>query len=636
MDGYTYEVDASVDDGDKFTYNAATTYVSFITPPDYYNNNDVGGVPGDGEYEFNINGYDANGVLSEVIHLTFIMPNLTPPVVSGAENDTFSAVPADWVWSPDNAHIYQYDNTKLTWTNAKNQASFKISGESYLATITSVAENTFADALIPLRAYLGASDSETQGTAETQWKWVTGPEAGTLFWSGTASGSAVGGLYENWASGQPSSTSEDYMNMTPAGEWNDTLDYDGTLSIGYLAEAGTPGALYAPITAASSFSFDFAWLQANDTNQSATLYSVSATSSLGATLSFNAATGEIVYDPATSATLQALGAAGSATDTFTYTVDTGSGLSTASVEFVVQGNDHAPDIEGMADTIIFQKSGSNTLSAFLDPSLAVLDTDSTDFDGGVLVISGLIAGEDAISLLTGADSPFAVYSSQVVLKSNTQTIGYIALDADHSQLAVAFGSAADLEAVTSLIEHLKIGNAAANPTLHRTLEITLTDGDGAAYHNTIDVQILGQGSSLPAGTTGDDMFAVQNSTVSGLDGGTGHDTLHLAGSGITLDFTQLSQTAVKSVEEVDLTGTGNNALVVSLQDVLDMSDDTSGSTTTLTVNGDSGDTVGLSGAGWTQGADTQIYGTDYHVWTNDGGAEIAKLVVQDQVTVQAA
>ena len=48
-----------------------------------------------------------------------------------------------------------------------------------------------------------------------------------LFWSGRSSGSSVGGLFENWGSGEPNdSGNEDYLQISAlgAGVWNDLPD----------------------------------------------------------------------------------------------------------------------------------------------------------------------------------------------------------------------------------------------------------------------------------------------------------------------------------------------------------------------------------------------------------------------------
>ena len=102
----------------------------------------------------------------------------------------------------------------------------------YLATLTLQAEQNATAQLIAdigINAWLGGNDSASEG----DWRWTEGPEGlangglGTPFWSGRSSGSSVGGLFENWGSGEPNdSGNEDYLQISAlgAGVWNDLPD----------------------------------------------------------------------------------------------------------------------------------------------------------------------------------------------------------------------------------------------------------------------------------------------------------------------------------------------------------------------------------------------------------------------------
>jgi hypothetical protein len=110
--------------------------------------------------------------------------------------------------------------------------------QGYLATITSAAENEFLKTRMPSNAWIGASDAASEGT----WKWVTGPEAGQTFWSGSSSGSAVNGAYANWSSSQPNNSNggQDYGEIyatdgtSTDGKWNDRSNTE--YPDGYLVE----------------------------------------------------------------------------------------------------------------------------------------------------------------------------------------------------------------------------------------------------------------------------------------------------------------------------------------------------------------------------------------------------------------
>lgn len=165
---------------------------------------------------------------------------------SGTGTDTLevSLVNAGEVFFPDTNHIYEYVSFTGTWqqanTNAQTRTKYGATG--YLTTITSQAENDFVAARLSNAGWMGASDAAIEG----DWKWVTGPETGTSFWSGTSTGGPVSGRYANWGSGEPN----DYQNGVPgedcgqflaggSGQWND-LPCTGSNLPGYVVEYGSP------------------------------------------------------------------------------------------------------------------------------------------------------------------------------------------------------------------------------------------------------------------------------------------------------------------------------------------------------------------------------------------------------------
>lgn len=173
----------------------------------------------------------------------------TTATVSGGDTRTFSIVMNEANYLESTGHYYEYVPAEgITWTAARDAAALRTfyGLQGYLATISIQDESDLLGSQAPGAGWIGASDAATEG----DWYWVTGPEAGTLFWRGTAGGTAFG--YEFWNTGEPNqSGNEDYAHITApgvglSGSWND-LSNTGAASgdyqpKGYLVEyGGMPG-----------------------------------------------------------------------------------------------------------------------------------------------------------------------------------------------------------------------------------------------------------------------------------------------------------------------------------------------------------------------------------------------------------
>lgn len=161
----------------------------------------------------------------------------------------FSIIVGDAYFLPDTGHYYQFfSDIGITWTSARDKAALStyFGLQGYLATLTSAEESNFAGSQISGAGWIGGSDQAVEG----EWRWVTGPEAGTVFWNGLANGSTPN--YAFWNSGEPNqSGNEDYAHITENGtgidgSWND-LSNTGAGSgayqpKGYVVEyGGMPG-----------------------------------------------------------------------------------------------------------------------------------------------------------------------------------------------------------------------------------------------------------------------------------------------------------------------------------------------------------------------------------------------------------
>lgn len=69
-----------------------------------------------------------------------------------------------------------------------------------LVTIESLSKNAaLYEAFGTGSFWAGASDNTTEG----EWKWVTGPREGQVFWNGNQEGSSVPQMFSNWHPGEP-------------------------------------------------------------------------------------------------------------------------------------------------------------------------------------------------------------------------------------------------------------------------------------------------------------------------------------------------------------------------------------------------------------------------------------------------
>ncbi|WP_425237928.1 hypothetical protein [Ulvibacterium sp.] len=187
---------------------------------------------------------------------------------SSAANPTgtrqFSITVGEANYLPATGHYYEYvPNLGITWTAANTAASARtyFGLQGYLATLTSQAEADFSGSQAVGVGWIGGSDAATEGV----WQWVTGPEAGTVFWNGTAGGSTPNFAF--WNTGEPNqSGNEDYAHIThpnvnPNGSWND-LSNTGAASgnyqpQGYVVEyGGTPGDPVLSITATTTINIE--------------------------------------------------------------------------------------------------------------------------------------------------------------------------------------------------------------------------------------------------------------------------------------------------------------------------------------------------------------------------------------------
>ncbi len=153
---------------------------------------------------------------------------------------------------PSTGHYYFYvSDVGVTWSQARASAAqmdyFGLQG--YLVTITTEEEAQLTGEQSAGTGWIGASDAQSEGV----WEWVTGPEAGQVFWIGGPNGTPQNNEFSYWNQGEPNNFGdEDYAHVTDEsvagpgliGSWND-LPNAGEVNVtspyhpqGYLVEFG--------------------------------------------------------------------------------------------------------------------------------------------------------------------------------------------------------------------------------------------------------------------------------------------------------------------------------------------------------------------------------------------------------------
>jgi VCBS repeat-containing protein len=306
------------------------------------------------------------------------------------------------------------------------------------------------------------------------------------------------------------------------------------------------------------------------------------------------ANGSYTYTVSNTTAVEALGANDSPVETFVYQVtDNVGNVSTATLAITVKGvNDKASHT--LQDSLLLRINNSNT-NPLIGESNALLITDND-------------AGESALSSVAATGStPFTGSFGTLTMTQSSHTATQTGYSYSYSKNA---------------------SSGISDTTRHDLFTFNTQDGTDSV---TFDIQLLNT-----SGVAATKNLYQTGSTV-GLKIATAttstEDTLKLVGSQMTFDFTGTAATTdIKSIETIDITGTGNNTIKLDLNSLTQA--DLSGGVHKLFIKGNTGDTVlfnldNTPTAIAHDAAAVTVNGSDY--WVYHVGSGTDELLVQTTI-----
>lgn len=182
---------------------------------------------------------------------------------------------------------------------------------------------------------------------------------------------------------------------------------------------------------------------------------------------------------------------------------------------------------------------------------------------------------------------------------------------DTATLTIDLNQASAL-ARTSLVDDSAVASAS------ETHYVIGTDGNDTLDGST-------GGALTLQGGAGDDHIVVYDQAFTAVDGGTGTDTLVWGGGDANIDLSNLAD-RISNIEVIDLNNTSAVNLTISLDDLLQITDNS-----TLLIKGDNHDTVHMTG-NWTAGSVQVADGVQYIPYTPQED-ESHHLWVQNSISV---
>jgi hypothetical protein len=359
--------------------------------------------------------------------------------------------------------------------------------------------------------------------------------------------------------------------------------------------------------------------------------------------------------------------------------DIAAGKATIAPTFAIDADAMVAMVDKAGNTSLY-RSGSRVEVDFQDESVRTLHSQTVDFGGftakigaaypgyghqqGILQgnaanlwdLKGIAAGDKVLTLFSANNAKHlftlkdgATATQLTVDIGNSHAVSTINFYDDKGALVLTQTYIAPVEKMQSFTWEMPAGKSFSS------FELVQTEADYIVYNNfvigtsnltsLVEQDVAANASGVFHGGSEDNLFNVAD--VSALDkvqieGNEGIDTLKLLGGGQTLDLSALVG-KIGSVEILDITGSGDNTLKLSLADVLENGAKNlfaNDGNVQLMVKGNAGDHVELSDLLGADGADLgdwsahgqmQSGGVTYNVYQHSGMA--AELLVQSGIDV---
>ncbi|MBK7674875.1 MAG: FG-GAP repeat protein [Candidatus Accumulibacter sp.] len=312
--------------------------------------------------------------------------------------------------------------------------------------------------------------------------------------------------------------------------------------------------------------------------------------------------------------------------------------------------------DGLADVIVGAPGSTSGRSyvVFGRPYSGIIEFSTIEYGMGGFVINGQGADDFTGSSATGAGDINGDGLADLVVGARYSDP---ATGTDAGRSYVIFGSTSSAVAQSRVDWFGTPGSEVLTST---------ADGETLVADSGNDTLIGHGGNDVLYGGAGDDTFVINASNIVALatknaynpsqvahiDGGSGIDTIALAGSGLSLNLVSIpnqggstpgGQSRIASIERIDITGSGNNSLTLSLSDVVDMAgmnlfNNVNGWTSLgalvqkhqLVIDGNAGDEVQLSGLWTTAGSTVTNSGHTYAIHNANGAA--AQVLVDTNIS----